>query len=136
MSPALFKSPAIHRRCIGGLTLALAVLSLTACSSESSIGLTLFPGDSASMEVEGSNPFIDVHNRGPGGVEVAFTAFGPGLPPDSVHLSRGSSARTLRGGGNIRIANHSDERAELSVTARNCSGLAVTQQTQNEHGGD
>jgi len=136
MSPALFKSPAIHKRCIGGLALALAALSLTACSGESSIGLTLFPGDSASIEVEGSNPFIDVHNRGPGRVEVAFTAFGPGLSPDSVHLSRGSSARTLRGGGSIRIANDSDERADLSVTATNCSGLALTQPAQDEHGGN
>ncbi len=127
MLPATLGPVSCWRRGAGCLLVTLTAFSLGACRSESSVGLNLPPGIAASVELEGSNPFIVVDNHGPGMVDVRFAPSAASFGVETEHLIRGATGRTMRGGGSIRITNTSDKPADVSLTATNHTGLAVTQ---------
>lgn len=78
-----------------------ALLACTACASHHRLGLQIPAGTSTEVLVGGENPFVQVANDGPGRLDVATTD-GAGAE-DALQLERGSHARSLRGGGALRL---------------------------------
>lgn len=107
------------------LALGVAVaLAFAGCAGETTVGLVLLPSDDSMFNIEGSNPFVIVDNSGPGDIKVLFTLH-DAVAEAPEHVLRGSVARNLRGGGNLRIINESRERADIKVTIKNHTGVTM-----------
>ncbi|GEM_PF-5013213 len=106
-------------------SVALGLVGLLAgCNSESTVGMVLNPANTATISIEGSNPMVFVNNDGPGSVMVLFVPHGM-LTELATPLIRGSMARTMRDGGEVRITNESEERAVVQIRMQRHSGATV-----------
>ena len=100
----------------------LCLLSLTSltllgasCTSHHRLGVQLPPTTTAELLVGGSDPFVQVDNGGPGELEVQFTDAAGAT--DRSRLGPGSLARTMRGGGAVRLVSFdTTANAVLQVT--------------------
>ncbi|MFO1029741.1 MAG: hypothetical protein U1F60_01560 [Planctomycetota bacterium] len=108
-----------HRSCPS--LLALCSCLVAGCTtSNSHFGIVLQPKTTATLRVQGDNPFVQVDNDGPGAIDVSF-APGVGMP-DRVRVLRGSSARSLRNGGVLQFELVEGEQADLQVHVQNGTG--------------
>ena len=97
------------------LLLSLALLGASCSTSHHRLGVQLPPTTTAELVVSGSEPFVQVDNGGPGQLDVQFTD-AAGVT-DRTRIGPGSLARTLRGGGAVRLASlESTATAVLHVT--------------------
>lgn len=78
-----------------------AMLAIPACASHHRLGLQIPAGTSAEVLVGGDNPFVQIAHDSPGRLDLVVTD-GIGAE-DSLPMQRGSLARTLRGGGALRL---------------------------------
>lgn len=98
----------------------IAVCFGAGCASNSHLGIVLQPDTQATLQVLGDNPFVQVDNDGPGAVDVSFA---PNVgAPDRVRVLRGSSARTLRGGGLLQFVLVEGGQANLQVNVQRATG--------------
>lgn len=100
--------------------LSIALTLGAACTSSSQFGIVLQPETTAHLQVLGDNPFVQVDNDGPGPIDVTFA---PGVgDPEQVRVLRGTSARTLRGGGILQLTLVDGERANVQVEVQGSTG--------------
>ena len=99
----------------------LIALSLgAACTSSSRFGIVLQPDTTAQLQVLGDNPFVQIDNDGPGSIDVSFA---PGVgSPEQVRVLRGSAARNLRGGGELRFVLVEGDQANVHVHVQGSTG--------------
>ncbi|MBZ0151320.1 MAG: hypothetical protein K8J09_07280 [Planctomycetes bacterium] len=106
--------------------LALCLCLCACCTSSSHFGMVLQPDTKATLQVLGDNPFVQVDNDGPGAIDVSFA---PNVgPPDQVRVLRGSSARSLRGGGRLELVLVQGVEATLQVHVQGSTGTDLRTQ--------
>ncbi len=107
---------------LGALVVALFLGA--ACTSNSQLGMVLRPETTATLQVLGDNPFVRVDNDGPGPIDVSFT---PSVgSPDRVRVLRGSTARSMRGGGMLQFVLVEGDEAHLTVDVRGSTGFELS----------
>ncbi len=99
-----------------------ALFAFTACASHHRLGLQIPAGTTTEVLVGGDNPFVQVVNDGPGRLDVATTD-GTGAE-NTLQLERGSLARSLRGGGALRLTAVGDT-VNAVVDVEGSNGLSV-----------
>lgn len=111
------------------LVLLLPCLLGAGCASSSQCDLVLRRGTTVELLVLGDNPFVQVDNDGPGSIEVSFEVVGT---LDRVRILRGSSARTLRGGGRLDFVLVEGEVANVQVQVQGAVGLDMRTQGKQQ----
>ena len=99
-----------------------ALLAFPACASHHRLGLQIPAGTTTEVLVGGDNPFVQVVNDGPGRLDVATTD-GTGAE-NTLQLERGSLARSLRGGGAVRLTAVGDT-VNAAVVVDGSSGVSM-----------
>ncbi len=99
------------------------LLACAGCASETTFHITLRYGTDARLEVLGNNPFVQIDNRGPGEAEVTFRCGTDRT--DTTRLPTASIARTLPGGGTVRLSLALGSTADVHVLVQNAPGTAL-----------
>ncbi len=99
-----------------------ALLAFPACVSRHEIGLYMPAGESTEVLVGGDNPFVRIANDGPGRLDVVTTD-GAGTE-ETLQLERGRLARSLRGGGALRLTAVGDA-VKAAVAVDGSNGLSL-----------
>lgn len=99
-----------------------ALLAFPACASRHEIGLYMPAGESTELLVGGDNPFVRIANDGPGRLDVVTTD-GAGTE-ETLQLERGRLARSLRGGGALRLTAVGDA-VNAAVVVDGSNGLSL-----------
>ena len=99
-----------------------ALLAFPACASRHEIGLYMPAGESTDVLVGGDNPFVRIANDGPGRLDVVTTD-GAGTE-ETLQLERGKLARSLRGGGALRLTAVGDA-VNAAVAVDGSNGLSL-----------
>jgi hypothetical protein len=102
--------------------LALALLGCAACHH--SVGFRVAAGDHAAVLVLGTEPVVQVSNRGPGVVDVVFET-PDGNRQESLRLDTGTVERKLRGPFRVSVHGKGKASADIRLVAEQSAGLRV-----------
>lgn len=102
------------------MLLAVFGVMLGGCASEYRTGVVLLPGEEAQARVMGERPLVKIET-GPAPVELHWVS--PGR--DEWLTVQGMMQQRMRGDTTMDLANRGDAPAQVQITVRGATGLAV-----------